>query len=303
MSGAGVSLMIFNFLSCLFADNIARATRAAPDATRRELLKLGATLPFFVLGASLPTRAFARLKVDKNAPLPEKKPRAPRLLMIDPGHGGNDPGTISRKGIKEKDITLDIAKHMAAALSGRSDVHVKLTRETDVYLPILERVKMGRMAGADLFVSVHADSAPNSSARGLSCYTLSERASDDLANALAEKENHADFVGGVDLSQAEQDVAAILYDLTARRTHNTALRVKVSFVRAMSRHFHLLENPMRSANFAVLRAPDIPSLLVETGFLSNSRDEALLRQIKHRKTLAKRMAKEVASILNSPLFG
>ena len=273
--------------------------------TRRHFLRLGLALPLLSFGIALPLELMAKPLASGGlpAPTPGKKPRVPRLLVIDPGHGGYDPGAISQHGLQEKDLTLDIARHMAAALADQPGVQVKLTRTTDEFLPLKERVKIGREAGADLFVSVHADSAPNNAARGLSVYTLSEKGSDKLAEALAEKENHADVLGGLDLSQADQEVAAILYDLTARHTCNTAQRAKVSFVRDIGRSWRLLDRPMRSANFAVLRSPDVPSMLVETGFLSNPWDEALLGKPKQRQKIGRLMAKEIAALLNSSLFG
>jgi N-acetylmuramoyl-L-alanine amidase len=273
--------------------------------TRRQLLRLGLALPLFSISLVFPLQALAKKSAGGrlSVPVPGKKPRAPRLLMIDPGHGGNDPGAIGTHGLQEKVVTLDIAQNMADALARDSDIQAKLTREKDEYLTLKERVTKGREARADLFVSIHADSAPNTAARGLSVYTLSEKASDELADALAEKENHADILGGLDISKADQEVATILYDLTARRTCNTAQRVKTSFVQGMGQKWRLLDRPMRSANFAVLRAPDVPSILVETGFLSNVRDEALLKQPKLRQKIARLMAGEISSLLNSSLFG
>lgn len=236
-------------------------------------------------------------------PLPAHKPRAPRLLMIDPGHGGHDPGAIGRIGTYEKDITLDIARRMADFLSGQPGVTAQLTRDEDVFLPLEERVRLGREAHADLFLSVHADSAPNSAARGLSVYTLSSKASDDFAKHLAEHENEADLMGGMDLPPADKEVTAILMDLASRQTHNAAQHARASFVEALGRNWHLLENPMRAANFVVLRAPDVPSMLVETGFLSNTQDEQILRQPQQREKIARLMGKDLASILNSSLFG
>jgi len=274
--------------------------------TRRRFLRLGLGLP--VLGASLSlspelwaadiTHGFSN-----GAPVPGNKPYPPRLLMIDPGHGGKDPGAIGINGTHEKDVTLDIARHMADALSVRSGVSVKLTRDEDVFLPLEERVRLGREARADLFLSVHADSAPNKAARGLSVYTLSEKASDNFAKELADHENSADIIGGVDLPPADKDVTAILFDLTARRTRNTAQHVKSGFVQAMSHNWRLLERPMRAANFVVLRAPDVPSMLVETGFLSNPHDEQILCQPQERQKIAQLMAKDLARILDSSLFG
>lgn len=274
--------------------------------TRRRFLRLGLGLPLLGAGISLSrdlwaadvTRGFSN-----GSPVPGRKPSPPRLLVIDPGHGGRDPGAIGISGTHEKDVTLDIARRMADALSARPGVDVKLTRDGDFFLPLQERVKIGREARADLFISVHADSAPNQAARGLSVYTLSEKASDDFSRQLAEHENEADMMGGMDLPPADKDVTAILFDLTARRTRNTAQHVKTGFVQAMSRNWHLLERPMRAANFVVLRAPDVPSMLIETGFLSNPHDEDVLRQPQQRMKIAQIMAKDLATLLDSALFG
>ncbi len=280
------------------------------SALRRRLLKLGLALPFLSLALALPfpllaasAKKTSAKKTVTGRAKPLKKPRAPRLLMIDPGHGGHDPGAIGRSGVQEKDITLDIARRMASALANRTDINVKLTRATDVFLSLPERVKKGRDARADFFVSVHADSTLDGFARGMSAYTLSEKASDKLADALAERENRVDSIGGVDLSHADKEVAEILFDLAARRTRNTAERAKVGFIRAMGKQWRLLERPMRAANFAVLRSPDVPSMLVETGFLSNRYDENILTQAKKRQKIAQIMAKEIAALLNSSLFG
>lgn len=223
--------------------------------------------------------------------------------MLDPGHGGHDPGAIGAKGTLEKLVTLDIARQMANLLAAEPSVNVRLTRDSDLFLPLPERVNLGRTARADLFISIHADSAPNRAARGLSAYTLAEKASDDFAKALAEQENKVDFAGGVVPEDMDKEVAAILFDLTARRTRNTSQRAKFSFVKAIGKELPLLENPMRSANFAVLRAPDVPSILIETGFLSNPKDEAILAEAKQRQRIAKLMAENITAILKSPLFG
>lgn len=301
--------------------------------TRRRFLRMGMGLPAFVVSLSLPVELLAapdvigglisktssggsvprkkpRPEADAPdgentsgvAPSPGKKPRAPRLLMLDPGHGGHDPGAIGKSGIKEKDITLDIAKRMMDMFATLDSVNAKLTRDTDEFIPLPERVKIAQEARADLFISIHADSAPNISARGLSAYTLSEKASDDFANALARQENRIEAMGGVDIDQTDKEVAAILMDLTARRTRNTSQRVRQDFVRGIGKSLVLLERPMRAANFAVLRAPDVPSVLVETGFLSNPRDESILRQPAQRQKVAASMAKEISLILNGSLF-
>lgn len=250
-----------------------------------------------------PTTAATSINAPHAPTVPSRKPRPPRLLMIDAGHGGRDPGALGLHGTQEKDITLDIARRMANALTGLPGILVRLTRDEDIFLPLQERVRMSRAAQADFFISVHADSAPNKAARGLSVYTLSEKASDDFAKNLAEHENEADLMGGLDLPMADKDVTAILYDLATRRTHNTAQRVRTNFVQAVGNGWPVLERPMRAANFVVLRAPDIPSMLVETGFLSNPQDEKLLSQPRERERIAKLMAKNLASLLNSSIFG
>lgn len=264
--------------------------------SRRKFLQAGVTASlfgaFWLCGGGIATAA----------PVPSRKPRAPRLLVLDPGHGGRDPGAISSSGLQEKDITLDIARRMAGFFLNSKGIDVKLTRNEDVFLPLEERVRISREARADLFLSIHADSAPNSSARGLSVYTLSTRASDELAKDLAEHENKADLMGGMDLPPVDKEVTAILMDLAARQTRNTAQHARADFVTSVGRSWRLLERPMRAANFVVLRAPDVPSMLVETGFLSNPRDVALLRQAKQRDKIARIMSKSIANIMNGSLF-
>jgi len=271
--------------------------------TRRKFLRLGLAASALAVNWAIPLDLLAAEAKAASFPVPGHKPRPPRLLMIDPGHGGRDPGAIGISGTHEKEVTLDIARNMAEALSAIPGVTVKLTRDEDIFLPLEERVRISRDAQADMFLSVHADSAPNSSARGLSVYTLSEKATDDFSKLLADHENEADLMGGMDLPAADKDVTAILFDLAARRTRNTAQHVKANFVETMGRNWRLLESPMRAANFVVLRAPDVPSMLVETGFLSNPRDEQILRDPLQRAKIARLMAKDLANILNGSLFG
>ncbi|MGE3622289.1 MAG: N-acetylmuramoyl-L-alanine amidase [Bdellovibrionales bacterium] len=275
-----------------------------PQLTRRAFLRLGLGLPMLGASLSLPLDLWAAEKTAGFVNgLPARKPRAPRLLMIDPGHGGRDPGAIGLSGTEEKDITLDIARRMADVLAARKGTDAKLTRDGDEFLPLEERTRLCRAARADMFLSIHADSAPNKSARGLSVYTLSEKASDEFAGQLADQENKVDQICGIDLPKMDKEVTAILFDLAMRRTRNTAQHVKSNFVQSMGRKWRLLERPMRSANFVVLRAPDVPSMLVETGFLSNPQDEKILRQPAERAKIARMMAKDLAAILESPLFG
>lgn len=236
---------------------------------------------------------------------PPRKPRPPgagALVMLDPGHGGRDPGAIGGRGTLEKDVTLDICLSIAGVLAAERGVRVRLTREKDEFLPLAERVERARAAAADLFVSIHADSAPNREARGLSAYTLSEKGSDDFARALAHQENLADRFGGIDISRAAPEVAAILMDLRARHTRDAALYAKDRIVEGVEDRLRTLENPKRSANFAVLKAPDVPSVLIETGFLSNRQDEELLRDPAHRARIAAVLARELSSVVREAPF-
>lgn len=217
--------------------------------------------------------------------------------MIDPGHGGHDPGAIGNKGTYEKDVTLDIGRRLAQHISRYPRLDAKLTREIDEFLPLRERVARGQAAKADLFISLHADSAPNAQARGLSAYTLSDQATDKFSRELAQRENFADKFGGIDLTEADQNVAAILMDLATHQARDNALRAKTKLVRGIQGSWPLLENPLRAANFAVLRAPDVPSVLIETGFLSNHKDEAMLRQPTEREKIARLLARELKPIL------
>lgn len=238
-----------------------------------------------------------------NPPLPQAKPsRSPRpaprpaILVLDPGHGGRDPGAIGVSGTEEKDITLSICRQIRANLAKRSDIKVILTRDSDEYLALPTRVSIAHQHNADLFVSVHADAAPNRSARGLSAYSRSERASDKFANALAERENRVDAVYGLDLRGTDKETSAILLDLARRHSHNASLSAKRRIVDGVGNKVRLLDNPMRTANFAVLRSPRIPSVLIETGFLSNPEDERILRNTKSRAQLARHLSDQLAPV-------
>lgn len=222
--------------------------------------------------------------------------------MLDPGHGGADPGAIGTRGTQEKDVTLDIAREIARLLTGQHRLAAKLTRRDDRFLTLEERVELTREAGADLFISIHADSAPNHDARGLSAYTLSDQASDSFASKLAAQENQADRFGGIDLKAAKPAVRDILLDLTARHTKHAALVARQALVKGAGKDLRLLENPMRSANFAVLKAPDVPSVLVETGFLSNPQDEEVLRDAQARRLVARVLAREIATVVSRSPF-
>lgn len=219
------------------------------------------------------TIAPAGAKIKKALPKP--------LVMIDPGHGGVDPGAIGDRGLQEKNIVLSYARALQDQLLKTGRYRVKLTRDSDTFIMLRQRIAIAREEKADIFISLHADSSPDT-ARGLSVYTLSEKASDDEAEALAQRENKADILAGVDLNDERKDVADILISLAQRETNNRSALLADSLVAAFSGRVKLLPNTHRFAGFAVLKAPDIPSVLVETGFISHPAEEKLLQTAVHR---------------------
>jgi N-acetylmuramoyl-L-alanine amidase len=215
------------------------------------------------------------------------------LIYLDPGHGGVDPGTIGGDGVYEKTITLAMAKELQRQLLATGRYRVKMTRQGDQYVPLRLRFEMARRDHADMFISLHADSDPGSLSRGATVYTLSETASDAEAAALAAKENKADLIDGVDLSQQGTAVTSILIDLAQRETKNRSAAFAELLVHDMSGVTRLQRNSHRYAGFAVLKAPDIPSVLIELGYLSDTQDEALLISPLHRTKLAGAMLRAI----------
>lgn len=216
------------------------------------------------------------------------------IVVIDPGHGGVDPGATSLSGVYEKNIVLALARDVKAQLDKGGKVKCVLTRDRDVFIPLRERVSIARAANADLFVSLHADTVSDEDIRGLSVYTLSQNASDAEAQALADKENKADIVAGIDLSNESPEVTNILIDLVQRESMNLSAVFAHQLILEISRGTRqLLQNTHRFAGFAVLKAPDVPSVLVETGYLSNPEDEQMLRRPEYRAKLAAAMARAI----------
>lgn len=215
------------------------------------------------------------------------------LIYLDPGHGGADPGTIGQDGVYEKTITLGMAKELQRQLLATGRYRVKMTRQGDQYVPLRLRFEMARRDHADMFISLHADSNPGSLSRGATVYTLSETASDAEAAALAAKENKADLIDGVDLSRQGTAVTSILIDLAQRETKNRSAAFAELLLHDMARVTRLQRNSHRYAGFAVLKAPDIPSVLIELGYLSDAQDEALLISPLHRTKLAGAMLRAI----------
>jgi N-acetylmuramoyl-L-alanine amidase len=220
-------------------------------------------------------------------------PRQPApLVMLDPGHGGKDPGAIGLSGTYEKHVSLAAALELKRQLEADGRYRVALTRARDTFIPLDDRVEKAQAQGAALFVSMHADALSDHSVRGASVYTLATSASDAQTAALAQRENSADrFAGGA--FNAPPDVARILASLVRRETRIGSSRLARSMVGNLDRDLPMLQNPARHAGFVVLKAADIPSVLVEMGFMSNPADEAELRRPQHRARVAEAMKRAV----------
>jgi len=223
----------------------------------------------------------------------KRDPTLKPLVVIDPGHGGVDPGAIGVSGIFEKRVTLGMAHQIRTAILALGRQRVKFTRNRDTFIPLRRRVAIARAVGADLFLSVHADSIDDRSIRGGGVYTLSEKASDKESAALAAKENRADLIAGLNLKVHDDEVASILIELTQRETMNYAAQFTASLLPELRQLIHMRRKPHRFAGFVVLKAPDVPSVLIELGYLSNRRDERMLTNPKSQAAIAAGIARAV----------
>ena len=243
-------------------------------------------------------------KPEKKKPpvvIPAEKPKKADdrpMIVIDPGHGGVDPGAIGSKGSLEKDVVLKFSKDLRKRLLATGLYRVSMTRSIDTYIPLHNRVKIGRSKKADLFISIHADSISKrrrrrNSVRGASIYILSERASDEEAKALAALENRSDIIAGVELPESENPVSSILIDLAQRETNELSLMFAKLHLKQMRGAVKLHGYRTRSAGFRVLKAPDTPSILLELGYLSSIHDEKNLKSSKWRQKMANALLKSI----------
>lgn len=243
------------------------------------------------------TSTYAKMDLGAvDLPLPAQKPVClPKpLVVIDPGHGGNDPGALGPEGLYEKSVVLALAKELRDQLLATERYRVLMTREKDIFIRLRDRVKFARENEADLFISIHADSVKKPGTHGTSIYTLSQKASDEQTAKLAEKENQSDLIGGVDLEIEDQQVAYILGDFLMTDTMNQSKFLANTLVSKMEENgVNVLQNPHRYAGFAVLKAPDVPSVLIEAGFMSNAKEARLLNTPLHRKKMASSILKGV----------
>ncbi|HVG82137.1 MAG TPA: N-acetylmuramoyl-L-alanine amidase [Methylomirabilota bacterium] len=274
---------------------------ARPGGGSELVLKLAPVSPGEAAGRSGQIAASTLVQTASLAttPLPAMKPRVPGapppriVVAIDAGHGGVDPGALGVGGVHEKTVTLAYARELKVLLERSGRFKVVLTRDRDQFLRLRDRIAVARRAGAQLFISLHADSHPDSSFRGASVYTLSEEASDSEAAALAAKENKADLIAGIDLSKENETVTSILIDLAQRETKNLSAQFAAMLVKELGRQTRLIRNTHRFAGFAVLKSPDVASVLVELGYLSNRADEKQLLSNAYRTKLSQAVVKAV----------
>ena len=232
----------------------------------------------------------------KPPPLLNRPQNAKPVVVIDAGHGGVDPGAIGISGAYEKTIALAYSRDVAKRLRATGRYKVVMTRNRDIFLPLRERVRIARAAGADLFLSVHANTHPKRSTNGFSVYTLSTRASDKEAAALAALENKSDVIGGVDLGDYSDDVQNILIDFAQAKTNELSVKfARDMLVGEIGQRARLLGRPWRSAGFAVLKAPDVPSVLLELGYISNPKEEKLLLSKAHREKMSAAIVRAVGN--------
>jgi N-acetylmuramoyl-L-alanine amidase len=224
-------------------------------------------------------------------PGPRRRDAAPGgderpTVMIDAGHGGVDPGAIGVSGTREKDIVIDYARHLKKVLESSGRYRVVMTRDKDIFLRLRHRVELAQEAEADLFISLHANTHNSGRIRGASVYTLSENSSDSEAAALAAKENKADIIAGVDLNGQTAVVSQILIDLAQRETMNASKSFANMLVQELDGRVKLLNNTHRYAGFAVLKSPNVPSILFEIGYMSNPTEERQLRSKAHKQRVS-----------------
>jgi len=246
----------------------------------------------------------ARQPITSDRKLPAARPVKPELKMtkpgdtrptivIDPGHGGVDPGAVGISGIYEKDLVMDYAFELKRQLEATGRFNVAMTRDKDIFIRLRDRIAIAQQYGGDLFVSLHANTHSSRKIRGASVYTLSETSSDAEAAALAAKENKADVIAGMDLSDKPEVVSQILIDLAQRETMNTSKIFANDLVSELGEVTKLLRNTHRFAGFAVLKSPNIPSVLVEIGYMTNPQEERMLGTPAHRAKVVRALVRAI----------
>jgi N-acetylmuramoyl-L-alanine amidase len=277
----------------------------ADGVPARLVLELGATDRDNFLRKIALDQRFARAQPPPPSTQQATAGDARPLIVLDPGHGGIDTGTKGPNGQMEKEIVLDFTTRLRDKVERLSKYRVSMTRSDDTFVPLAERVRFAREAGASLFISIHADWLPRreGDAQGATVYTLSETATDPAAARLAEQENRADVIAGVDLKDQPEDVAGILIDLAQRETKTFSVQFAHKLVATIKRTTRLHKEAIKSAGFRVLRAPDVPSVLVELGYVSNKEDLQSLLSESWRERTAESMASAIDGYFSTHLAG
>lgn len=254
-----------------------------------------------VQGQSLPQTARKPDRPSPPAGSAKPRPKSPTtppppsrnreiLIALDPGHGGEDPGAVGRSGTREKDVVLSIARRLKRMIDSTPGLKAYMTRDGDYFVPLHVRVQKARRVKADLFISIHADAWVKPTARGSSVYALSQNgATSTMARMMAKRENEADLVGGVNLGTHNAQIAKVLLDLSTAAQINDSIRVGGKVLQEIGKINRLHKRQVERAGFAVLKAPDIPSILVETAFISNPTEEKLLRSSRYQDQVARAM--------------
>lgn len=281
-----------------------RFGQMTPLTSRRQLL-LSALA--FTLLANKSVRAkeeSATLKLSSaqaraHTPPPPPAASGKKIVMIDPGHGGIDSGAVGEEGSEEKHVVLEIANHIREMLSEHPHIEARLTRESDYFIPLGERVEIAHQHGANLFMSIHADGFTSPDASGASVFALSNRgASSSMARYLSQRENAADEVGGVKAAQKDQYLQQVLFDLVQTDTIKNSLTLGRHVLSQIEPVHHLHSQHTEQAAFAVLKSPSIPSVLVETSFITNPSEERLLGTTAFRKKIATAIVGGIVSYFN-----
>ncbi|AZF02763.1 N-acetylmuramoyl-L-alanine amidase [Pseudomonas orientalis] len=240
--------------------------------------------------ATLAPRQIAAEPVPLIAPVDKTHPRRDIIVVVDPGHGGKDPGAVGSKGQREKDVVLSIAQLLAKRLKREKGFDVKLVRNDDFFVPLRKRVDIARQHKADMFISVHADAAPRLTASGASVYALSEGgATSATARFMAQRENGADLLGAttlLNLKDKDPMLAGVILDMSMNATIASSLQLGSSVLGSLQNITSLHQKRVEQAGFAVLKSPDVPSILVETGFISNTQDAQRLVTARHQQAVA-----------------
>lgn len=260
-----------------------------PLTTRRQLLLSGMALALLANKPALAKEAAATLRATPGHPHTPPRPSASakKIVMIDPGHGGIDSGAVGEEGSEEKHVVLEIANHIRDMLNGHPHIEARLTRESDHFIPLGERVEIAHQHGANLFMSIHADGFTSPEANGASVFALSNRgASSSMARYLSKRENAADDVGGVKAAQKDHYLQQVLFDLVQTDTIKNSLTLGKHVLNQIRPVHHLHSQHTEQAAFAVLKSPSIPSVLVETSFITNPSEERLLGTTAFRKKIA-----------------